>query len=102
MINQFTGSKDAPPQFTRGYGLIFGHNERKAMSMAVVDRALKADEFGETPDYPAQQQEFVLYHSDAVEAAGFLEHLKLPHYVDFQGELELVRRMRTGQGEETP
>ncbi|GAA0534920.1 alpha-D-ribose 1-methylphosphonate 5-triphosphate synthase subunit PhnI [Rhizomicrobium palustre] len=100
MINQFTGSKNAPPQFTRGYGLVFGHNERKAMSMAVVDRALKTDKFGETPAYPAQQQEFVLYHSDAVEAAGFLEHLKLPHYVDFQGELELVRRMRAEQGGE--
>lgn len=102
MINQFTGSKEVPPQFTRGYGLVFGHSERKAMSMAVVDRALKADDFGEAPTYPAQQQEFVLYHSDAVEAAGFLEHLKLPHYVDFQGELELVRRMRTEQGGEKP
>lgn len=94
MVNQFMGSKEVPPQFTRGYGLCFGHNERKAMSMAVVDRALKADALQESPDYPAQQQEFVLYHSDNVEAAGFLEHLKLPHYVDFQGELDLVRRMR--------
>lgn len=100
MINQFTGSKEIPPQFTRGYGLAFGHNERKAMSMAVVDRALKADELGETAAYPAQQQEFVLYHSDNVEASGFLEHLKLPHYVDFQGELELVRRMRAESGED--
>ena len=94
MVNQFTGSKDVPPQFTRGYGLAFGHSERKAMSMALVDRALKAREFGEATDYPAQQDEFVLYHSDNVEAAGFVEHLKLPHYVDFQGELELVRRIR--------
>ena len=94
MINQFGGSKDAPPQFTRGYGLAFGHAERKAMSMALVDRALKACELGEAADYPAQQDEFVLYHSDNVEAAGFVEHLKLPHYVDFQGELELIRRIR--------
>jgi alpha-D-ribose 1-methylphosphonate 5-triphosphate synthase subunit PhnI len=94
MINQFAGSKDLPPQFTRGYGLAFGHAERKAMSMALVDRALKAREFGEAAEYPAQQDEFVLYHSDNVEAAGFVEHLKLPHYVDFQGELELVRRIR--------
>jgi alpha-D-ribose 1-methylphosphonate 5-triphosphate synthase subunit PhnI len=43
---------------------------------------------------PAQDEEFVLAHSDAVEATGFLEHLKLPHYVDFQAELELVRRLR--------
>jgi alpha-D-ribose 1-methylphosphonate 5-triphosphate synthase subunit PhnI len=25
---------------------------------------------------------------------GFVQHLKLPHYVDFQSELELVRRLR--------
>ncbi len=94
MVNQFAGSKDVPPQFTRGYGLSFGHSERKAMSMSLVDRALKAREFGEAAEYPAQQDEFVLYHSDNVEAAGFVEHLKLPHYVDFQGELELIRRIR--------
>ena len=94
MVNQFAGSKDVPPQFTRGYGLSFGHSERKAMSMSLVDRALKCREFGEAADYPAQQDEFVLYHSDNVEAAGFVEHLKLPHYVDFQGELELIRRIR--------
>jgi alpha-D-ribose 1-methylphosphonate 5-triphosphate synthase subunit PhnI len=29
-----------------------------------------------------------------VQATGFVEHLKLPHYVDFQAELDLVRRMR--------
>jgi alpha-D-ribose 1-methylphosphonate 5-triphosphate synthase subunit PhnI len=93
MVNQFKGSKHVPPQFTRGYGLAFGHAERKVMSMALVDRALKAKELGEATDYPAQQEEFVLYHSDNVEAAGFVEHLKLPHYVDFQGELELIRRI---------
>jgi alpha-D-ribose 1-methylphosphonate 5-triphosphate synthase subunit PhnI len=94
MVNQFTGSKTAPPQFTRGYGLAFGHAERKVMSMAIVDRALKARELVEAASHPAQQEEFVLYHSDNVEAAGFVEHLKLPHYVDFQGELELIRRLR--------
>lgn len=94
MVNQFKGSKQAPPSFTRGYGLVLGHSERKAMAMAVVDRALRTEELGETPGYPAQDAEFVLYHSDNVEAAGFVTHLKLPHYVDFQGELELVRKMR--------
>ena len=94
MVNQFVGSKDVPPQFTRGYGLVFGQSERKAMSMAIVDRSLKAPDFGEATNYPAQQEEFVLYHCDNVEAAGFVEHLKLPHYVDFQGELELIRKIR--------
>ena len=97
MINQFKGSKKVPPQFTRGYGIAFGHCERKVMAMALVDRALRAEELGEDQVAPAQDEEFVLSHSDNVQATGFVEHLKLPHYVDFQSELELVRRMRAEQ-----
>jgi alpha-D-ribose 1-methylphosphonate 5-triphosphate synthase subunit PhnI len=95
MINQFVGSAGQPPQFTRGYGLVFGHGERKAMAMALVDRALRADEFGEAITSPAQQQEFVLPQGDAVEASGFVQHLKLPHYVTFESELQLIRALRT-------
>lgn len=94
MVNQFKGSAEVPPQFTRGYGLVFGQLERKAMAMALVDRALRAEELGEETGAPAQDQEFVLSHSDNVQATGFVEHLKLPHYVDFQAELGLVRRLR--------
>jgi alpha-D-ribose 1-methylphosphonate 5-triphosphate synthase subunit PhnI len=94
MINQFAGSGDVPPTFTQGYGLAFGHSERKAMAMALVDRALRAEELGETIASPTQEIEFMLSHSDNVEASGFVQHLKLPHYVDFQAELELVRRLR--------
>ena len=94
MVNQFGGSRQVPPQFTRGYGLCFGHNERKAMSMALVDRAMRAAELGEDVTAPAQTVEFVLSHCDNIEATGFVEHLKLPHYVDFQSELETVRRLR--------
>ena len=36
----------------------------------------------------------MLYHCDNVEATGFVEHLKLPHYVDFQSELEKIRQLR--------
>ncbi|WP_421725587.1 carbon-phosphorus lyase complex subunit PhnI [Bauldia sp.] len=95
MVNQFAGSATAPPQFTRGYGLVFGHAERKAMTMALCDRALRADELGEDKVAPAQDAEFVLSHADNVQATGFVEHLKLPHYVDFQAELELLRRLRS-------
>ena len=95
MVNQFKGSAKAPPQFTRGYGLVFGQCERKAMAMALVDRALRWRELGEDDvGAPAQDEEFVLSHLDNVQATGFVEHLKLPHYVDFQAELALVRRMR--------
>ncbi|PWV98890.1 alpha-D-ribose 1-methylphosphonate 5-triphosphate synthase subunit PhnI [Hoeflea marina] len=94
MVNQFKGSAKVPPQFTTGYGLVFGQAERKAMAMALCDRALRAAELGEDITAPAQDEEFVISHSDNVQATGFVEHLKLPHYVDFQAELDLVRRMR--------
>jgi alpha-D-ribose 1-methylphosphonate 5-triphosphate synthase subunit PhnI len=71
MVNQFAGSKTEAPTFTRGYGLAFGHSERKAMAMSLVDRALRAPELGETVEAPAQMQEFVLSHSDSLEASGF-------------------------------
>jgi len=94
MINQFAGSAEVEPSFTRGYGLAFGQVERKVMAMALVDRALRTEELGGEAVHPAQDQEFVLSHADNVQATGFVEHLKLPHYVDFQAELALVRQMR--------
>jgi alpha-D-ribose 1-methylphosphonate 5-triphosphate synthase subunit PhnI len=100
MINQFAGNREVPPQFTQGYGLAFGGAERKSMAMALVDRALRARELGETATAPAQNEEFVLSHADSLEASGFVQHLKLPHYVDFQSELELVRKLRAAHARE--
>jgi alpha-D-ribose 1-methylphosphonate 5-triphosphate synthase subunit PhnI len=94
MVNKFKGNQKVPPQFTRGYGLVFGQAERKAMAMSLCDRSLRARELGEDVNHPAQDEEFVISHSDNVQSTGFVEHLKLPHYVDFQGELGLLREMR--------
>ncbi|MFL6630446.1 MAG: carbon-phosphorus lyase complex subunit PhnI [Vitreoscilla sp.] len=94
MINQFVGSAGVPPVFTRGHGLVFGRGERKAIAMSLVDRALRAAEFGEDASSPAQQQEFALPQGDSVEASGFVQHLKLPHYVTFESELQLIRKLR--------
>lgn len=94
MVNQFKGSQTEAPRFTRGYGCVFGQSERKAMSMALVDRSLRARELDEATGVPAQDEEFVLSHCDNVQATGFVEHLKLPHYVDFQSELALLRKLR--------
>jgi len=102
MVNQFKGSATEAPCFTRGYGLAFGQSERKTMSMALVDRALRARELGEEALAPAQDEEFVLSHSDNVQATGFVEHLKLPHYVDFQSELGLLRKLRKEFAEASP
>jgi alpha-D-ribose 1-methylphosphonate 5-triphosphate synthase subunit PhnI len=63
--------------------------------MALADRALRWDELAEVYlGAPAQDAEFVLSHGDNIQATGFLEHTKLPHYVDFKSELELVRKLR--------
>ncbi|MBP6117377.1 MAG: carbon-phosphorus lyase complex subunit PhnI [Neisseriaceae bacterium] len=94
MVNQFVETDDGDAQFTRGYGLGFGYCERKTMAMALVDRALCVDDWGDEVTSPAQDEEFVLSHCDNVEASGFVSHLKLPHYVDFQSELELLRKIR--------
>jgi len=94
MINQFRAKNPENAAFTRGYGLVFGHSERKAIAMALVDRALRAGELGEKTLSPAQDEQFVLSHCDNVEATGFVEHLKLPHYVDFQSEIQTLRHLR--------
>jgi len=78
------------PVFTVGYGLCFGHNELKAICMAVLDRAMNEPE-GRAP---AESEEFVLAHVDPVEASGFALHYKLPHYVTFQSEIDRVRAVQ--------
>lgn len=94
MVTGFVLNDQQAPKFTKGYSVVMGHAERKAMSVALIDRALQARDYGERVQAPAQDEEFVLEHADNVQAAGFVSHLKLPHYVDFQAELGLVRQIR--------
>ena len=69
--------------------------------MALCDRALRWEELGEDNlGAPAQNEEFVIMHGDNIQATGFVEHIKLPHYVDFQSEAELVRRLRRMHAED--
>lgn len=99
MVHPRLPESGQPPQFVRSHGLVLGHGERKAMAMALVDRALRADEFGEARSAPAQEAEFVLSHGDGVEASGFVQHLKLPHYVTFEAELQVLQALRHGAGD---
>lgn len=71
------------------YGLVFGQNERKAISMSLLDSALMIGASGEGNPAPANDQEMVLYNSDGVESFGFVEHLKLPHFVTFGSGLQI-------------
>lgn len=75
--------------FEIGYGLVFGHNESKAIAMSVLDHSLSHPK----PQSPTSNDEFVLLHVDTVEASGFISHLKLPHYVTFQSTLDGIRNV---------
>ena len=77
------------PQFAFGYGLVFGRTERKAIGMSILDAAIQLD-----GDAPAQDAEFVLDIVDGIDSFGFIEHLKLPHYVTFQSILDRIRSIR--------
>ncbi len=79
--------KQTVPFYAIGYGLCLGQNDTKAICMGILDRAMRS------PDghSPATDAEFVLYHTEGVEAMGFTNHLKLPHYVTFQANLSNVR-----------
>jgi len=87
VIGKFAG-KDGIAKFTLGYGLCFGQNETKAISMAVLDRAMQTEE----PKMVSENQEFVLSHIDGIESMGFCNHYKLPHYITFQSDLDRLRK----------
>ncbi len=78
-----------------GYGLVFGRAETKAIAMSVLDHCLERGD----KRFPTEDEEFVLYHVDGVEATGFISHLKLPHYVTFQSKLSSVRGTRDEHSE---
>ena len=88
--------KKAPPYYTIGYGLCFGQNDTKAICMGILDTAMRSPDTSS----PANDQEFILYHTEGIEAMGFVNHLKLPHYVTFQSGLKNVREAITRSNEQ--
>lgn len=88
MITKINTTKESKiPYFAIGYALVFGQNETKAICMSILERGIRSGK----KDNPSNNQEFVLYHTEGVEAMGFTNHLKLPHYVTFQSGLNNVR-----------
>lgn len=90
-----------PSRFDAGYGFAFGHNERKAIAMANMD--LAAHRYRSTAAGLAVEQ--VLMHTtDGLAANGFLEHLKLPHYVTFRSQIERAdaARIQAAETEQVP
>ncbi|MEU0927799.1 carbon-phosphorus lyase complex subunit PhnI [Streptomyces malaysiensis] len=87
-IEDLDGADEDRTRFDIGYGLCFGHNERKAIAMANLDIANRR--FGRNG--PLEQ--LLLLTIDGLDSGGFLEHLKLPHYVTFRSMVERKQAMR--------
>jgi alpha-D-ribose 1-methylphosphonate 5-triphosphate synthase subunit PhnI len=88
------GGADA--QFTLGIGATPGRVERRAIAAAMLDAGCAraaADPGGKRR--PCDDEEFITVAVDGQEASGFVEHLKLPHYVTFTSDLDRVRAART-------
>lgn len=103
VVAMYEGSNDGDlPMFTLGYGACFGHNEVKAISMAILDRALQKG-MRDGASNPSEDPEFVLLHIDGVDSMGYASHYKMPHYVTFQSDMDRLRitqeKARTGQAE---
>lgn len=81
-----SGDGSAKLQLGLGFCATVGWNEVKTIAGAMLDMAM------DLPDpHPSHTEGYVLYHTDPVEASGFCIHYKLPHYVTFGSELDVVR-----------
>ncbi|MCW0216587.1 MAG: carbon-phosphorus lyase complex subunit PhnI [Pseudonocardia sp.] len=80
-----------PTTYDVGYAMAFGHNERKVIAAASLDVSLVRFKGSETG---RRLEQIVLHTTDGLAASGFLEHLKLPHYVTFQSGLDAAAAAR--------
>ncbi len=92
-IEDLDGADEERGVFDVGYGLCLGHNEKKAIAMANLDIAVERDR-GRSP-----LEQSVLMTTDGLDASGFLEHLKLPHYVTFRSMVDRKAAIRAAARE---
>jgi alpha-D-ribose 1-methylphosphonate 5-triphosphate synthase subunit PhnI len=96
LVSMFERQDGDEPTFGLGYGACLGHNEVKAISMAVLDRALqRGAKHG--PSNPSEDAEFVLLHVDGIDSMGFCTHYKMPHYVTFLADMDRLRAAKAQQ-----
>jgi alpha-D-ribose 1-methylphosphonate 5-triphosphate synthase subunit PhnI len=95
-IEDLDGPAEDRTRLDVGYGLCFGHNERKAIAMASLDIACRraaalSDGAGD------ELEQLLLLTTDGLDSSGFLEHLKLPHYVTFRSIVDRKLAGRAGR-----
>lgn len=102
VVAMYEDSEDGgKPTFSLGYGACFGHNEVKAISMSILDRALQSG-VKNAPSNPSEDPEFVLLHIDGIDSMGFCTHYKMPHYVTFQSDMDRLRTTQDKHTDTTP
>jgi alpha-D-ribose 1-methylphosphonate 5-triphosphate synthase subunit PhnI len=89
-IEDLNGPAEDRTRLDVGYGLCFGHNERKAIAMANLDIAWRRAEGDEL-------EQLLLLTTDGLDSTGLLEHLKLPHYVTFRSIVDRKLASRAAQ-----
>lgn len=77
-------------QLTTGFGFCFGFNETKAISMSILDLSLYNTKYSVGEREFASDFEMIVHHTDGVDSMGFTNHFKLPHYVTFQADLQVL------------
>ncbi|GHF64912.1 alpha-D-ribose 1-methylphosphonate 5-triphosphate synthase subunit PhnI [Deinococcus metalli] len=97
IVTEFAGD-GARPELALGFSATLGWNEVKTIAAATLDMNMNRQAHSGAPTHPAHTPEFVLYHTEGVEASGFCIHFKLPHYVTFQSALEAMRQVRADPG----
>ncbi|GAA1885222.1 carbon-phosphorus lyase complex subunit PhnI [Streptantibioticus ferralitis] len=95
-IEDLDGADEDRTRFDIGYGMCFGHNERKAIAMANLDIAHRR--FGDE----GSLEQLLLLTTDGLDSGGFLEHLKLPHYVTFRSMMDRKLAGREARGTDDP
>ncbi len=83
-----SGGEQGKASYQLGFAATLGWNEVKLIAASTLDMEMNNRE-----PHPAHTEEFVMYHTEPVEASGFCIHFKLPHYVTFASSLDSVRRV---------
>lgn len=86
------GGTPEKPMLELGFCATLGWNEVKVIGASMLDL-----EMDKPNPHPAHREEFVLYHTEAVEGSGFCIHFKLPHYVTFSSSMDNLRNVRESQ-----
>jgi len=86
------GGRAEKPMLDLGFCATLGWNEVKVIAASMLDM-----EMSKPNPHPAHREEFVLYHTEAVEGSGFCIHFKLPHYVTFSSSMDNIRNVRESQ-----